>query len=213
MAAFLLLTAAEGYVPKAGSQPHPTWYPVAYAAKIAIVAAVAFACRSTWRDLRPRPRPVAWLASVGIGLLVTALWVGLDPFYPRFGALGTRAAFDPGTLPTATRGLFLASRFFGLVLVVPLIEELFWRSFLLRWIINPDFSQVPIGRVTPMAAAATSALFALAHPEWLPALLTGLLWAGLLAWSKSLSACVVSHATANLGLGLYVLATGEWKYL
>ncbi|HEU5117930.1 MAG TPA: CPBP family glutamic-type intramembrane protease, partial [Isosphaeraceae bacterium] len=63
------------------------------------------------------------------------------------------------------------------------------------------------------AALITSALFALAHPEWLPALLTGLLWAGLLWWSRSVLACVLSHATANLGLGLYVLATGEWSYL
>ena len=55
-------------------------------------------------------------------------------------------------------------RLLGLVVLVPVIEELFWRSFLMRWMIDNDFLKVPIGKVTPMAAAVTSALFALAHP-------------------------------------------------
>ena len=63
-----------------------------------------------------------------------------------------------------------------------------------------------------MAAAVTSVMFALVHPEWLPALLTGALWAWLLWQTRSLAACVVSHATANLALGVYVIATGDWKY-
>ena len=86
-------------------------------------------------------------------------------------------------------------------MLVPLIEELFWRSFLIRWLIDQDFRRVPIGRVTPVSAAVTSALFAMAHPEWLPALLTGLLWAWLLQQTKSLPACVVSHVVANLAWG------------
>ena len=64
-----------------------------------------------------------------------------------------------------------------------------------------------------MAAAVTSVVFALVHPEWLPALLTGALWAWLLWRTRSLSACMVSHATANLALGIYVIVTGDWKYL
>ena len=102
----------------------------------------------------------------------------------------------------------------GLVLVVPLFEELFWRSFVVRWIVDPDdFRKVAIGRVTPMAGAITAALFAVEHPaEWLPALLTGALWAWLLHWSKSVSACFISHAVANLGLGIYVLTKGQWKF-
>jgi CAAX prenyl protease-like protein len=93
---------------------------------------------------------------------------------------------------------FYAARLTGLVLLVPLIEELFWRSFLIRWLIDPDFRRVTIGRVTLMSAGVTSVLFALAHPEWLPALLTGALWAWLLHQTKSLGACVISHVVANL---------------
>lgn len=213
LATFLVLTSAEGWLPQVEGQVHPVLYPVAYAGKIVIVALVAWLCRSAWRDLKPWPSAVVLLAAVGLGLLVTALWVGLDPYYPRFGFLGTRSAFDPGRLPSGGRLLFLVARSFGLVLLVPLIEELFWRSFLVRTVIDADFSKVPVGRMTAAAAAVSSLAFAAVHPEWLPALLTGLLWAGLLAWSKSLSACVVSHAVANLALGLYVLNSGRWEFL
>lgn len=213
MAVFLVLTSLEGFLPQAGGQAHVVWYPLAYTIKLALVVAVMWAGRAAWRDLRPWPgwRAVA-LAGLS-GVAVAVLWVGLDGHYPEFAILGTRSGFDPTRLTRAGEVAFLAVRLLGLVLVVPVFEELFWRSFLMRWLIDPNFATVPIGRVTPMAAAVTSAMFALAHPEWLPALLTGALWAWLLWHTRSVLACVLSHAVANLGLGLYVLSTGQWKFL
>ena len=93
------------------------------------------------------------------------------------------------------------------------MEELFWRSFLMRWIIDSEFEKVPVGKVTLLAAGITSAMFALAHPEWLPAVLTGLAWAGLLAYTGKLSTCWISHMTANAVLGAYVLWSGNWIYV
>jgi CAAX prenyl protease-like protein len=213
MVTFLALTALEGALPRVEDHPHPVWYPVVYAIKIAIVSGVAWACRSSWRDLKPRPRPIGWAVAVALGLVVLGLWIGLAGLYPALSLSGSaRMAFDPMVLPQPGRLAFLIVRFYGLVLVVPLIEELFWRSFLIRFIIDPDFDKVPIGRVTPASAGVVSVVFALAHPEWLPALLTGLLWAWLLGWTKSVAACFVSHATANLGLGIYVLMTHHWIY-
>jgi CAAX protease family protein len=212
MVAFLMLTAVEGYLPALDGQPHPLWYPIAYTVKIIVVVAVAYVYRSTWRDLLPRPSLAVVALAVFVGLVVTLLWIGLDGLYPDIPLLGARSAFNPGSLPGVGEAGFLAVRLLGLVLVVPLIEELFWRSFLMRWVIDANFARVPIGRVTPAAAAVTSGLFALAHPEWLPALLTGLLWAWLLWRTKSLAACLVSHVVANLCLGIYVLTTGNWKF-
>ena len=214
MATFLLLTSAEDWLPKGREGPHPTFYPIYYAIKITVVAVVCWLCRSTWRDFLPRPGSRSLSLAVGLGLLVILLWVKLDGLYQTYGSVGSRASFDPNVLPTASKIGFLAFRMLGLVLVVPLFEELFWRSFVVRWIIDPDhFPSVPIGRVTPMAGVVTAALFALEHPaEWLPALLTGALWAWLLHQTKSVSACFVSHAVANLGLGVYVLVYGAWKF-
>jgi CAAX prenyl protease-like protein len=188
------------------------WYPLAYTVKLAIVTGLMWACRSTWRDLRPWPRPGVIVLAIGLGLAVTAVWVGLDGHYPTFTVSGARMAFDPGVLPDAARWSFVAIRLLGLVVVVPVFEELFWRSFLIRWLVAEDFTQVPIGQVTPLAAFVSSVVFGAVHPEWLPGILTGLAWAWLLKHTKSLAACVVSHATANLALGVYVLATGDWNF-
>jgi uncharacterized protein len=215
MAAFLFLTSAESWLPKPSEGSHTTYYPPFYAIKITVVAVICWLCRSTWRDLFPRPGMKSVGLAVGLGLLVTLLWVGLDGWYPIYGDVGSRASFNPNTLASPlARWTFLAFRMLGLVLIVPLFEELFWRSFVIRWIIDPDhFQNVPMGRVTPMAGVITAALFAVEHPaEWLPALLTGALWAWLLHHTKSVSACFISHAVANLGLGIYVLTTGSWKF-
>ncbi len=212
MFAYVGLSGLESYIPHIGGHPSPRWYPLAYAVKLVIVIFLAWRYRSTWRDFRPAPTVGAVILAVITGLLVWGLWISLDGWYLALPFLGTRAGFDLGQLAPGAVLNFIGVRMLGLVIVVPLIEELFWRSFLMRWLIDVDFWKVPIGRVTPMAAGVTSTLFALAHPEWLPALLTGLLWAGLLWRTGSLSACAISHATANLALGIYVIVTGNWKF-
>jgi uncharacterized protein len=212
MGAFLCLTALEGFLPKGPGNHHPLWYPAIYAVKAIAVAVTAVICRSSWCDFRPRPSWAILVFSAVLGFMVTVMWVGLDGHYPAISLRGLRANFDPRVLSPPALTAFLAVRFLGLVVLVPAIEELFWRSFLIRWIINPRFERVPLGRVTPAAAAISAVVFALAHPEWLPALITGLLWAGLLRYTRSLSACLVSHAVANLTLYLYVLGTGNWRF-
>lgn len=207
MFAYVALSTFEGVLPS------PSWYPAAYGVKIVIVALLMWMYRSTWSDLRPLPGIGTIAASVGLGLLVIVAWVGLDGLYPALPFMGgERSAFDPNTLGTVGKWAFIVERFFGLVVLVPVFEELFWRSFLIRWLIDQDFWKVPIGKVTPMAAVLSSVFFALAHPEWLPALLTGLAWAGLLWKTRSVSACVISHVAANLALGIYVIATESWKF-
>ncbi len=214
MAVFLVLTTAEGWLPAPSGTSPKTFYPPFYALKIVLVALTCWLTRSTWSDLKPWPGWKATALAIGLGVLVTVLWVGLDEYYPVFDKVGTRAAFNPNLLNPGAKLGFLAVRMIGLVLIVPFFEELFWRSFVVRWIIDPDrFREVPIGQVTPLAGAITAGLFALEHPaEWLPALLTGALWAWLLHRTRSVSACFVSHAVANLGLGVYVLSSGEWKF-
>src|SRR5437763_1052063 len=213
MFGYLVLTTLEGYLPHgADGRPSPVWYPLAYTAKVVVVAGLMWACRSTWRDLSPLPGLGGLALAVAVGLLVIVAWVGLDGYYPKFAITGTRSAFDPNVLPNAEKWAFVAVRLFGLVALVPVFEELFWRSFLIRWLIADDFTRVPIGRVTPLSAVVSSVMFGLVHPEWLPGVLTGFAWAWLLGRTRSLAACVVSHATANLALGLYVLATGDWKF-
>lgn len=213
MVAFLVLTALEGQLPLADGKTHPTYYPMAYAIKLVIVSIVAWLSRSTWVDLKRLPCPKEIAISVLLGLFVAIQWVGLEGWYPSFGFLGSRSAFDPGVYSLPGKVAFLAMRFCGLVLLVPFIEESFYRSFLWRWVIDADFQKIPIGQGSRIAVVATTGLFAASHPEWLPALFTGLIWAWLIWKTKNLWTCILSHAVANLALGIYVVATGDWKYL
>ena len=202
---FLAITALEGSL-------NSSYYPAIYGLKLVLVVAALWVSRRILSDLWPVPSWKPAALSIAAGLLVAFLWVGLDGRYPEIKALGQRTAYDPERLNLVSRVYFITVRMIGLVVVVPLIEELFYRSFLMRWINNNDISRVPIGTVTPLALAVTTAVFAGSHPEWLPAILTSLIWGGLLAKTKSVSACVLSHAAANLALGIYVLSTGAWKF-
>lgn len=202
---FVALTSVEQALPRSA-------YPAAYAVKILLVSVAAFLCRGAWADLRPQTKDL--LPALLVGVLAFALWIGVDQ-WPGYPHTGGRQAYNPFTAigdPTQ-RTLFLAARFFGLVLLVPLIEELFWRSFLLRYVSSPDdFRTLQAWEFTLAAALLSGFAFAASHPEWLAAALTAALYTLLLRQSRSVFACVVAHAVTNLCLGLYVLRTGSWQY-
>lgn len=200
---FGVLTLADSSVPA-------TWFPAAYIAKAVVVTAALIFCRRPLADIRPDWRLVA--PSILLGGVVCVLWVGIDQWIP-YPHLGTRSAFDP----TALRGTawwmpFLAARFYGLVLMVPVMEEILWRSFLLRYLTQQDFERLPMGTFSAFALWIMVGASALAHPEWLVAVMASLVYAGWLRRTRSLFAVIVTHAATNAALGAYVLATGQWQY-
>jgi hypothetical protein len=200
---FGALTAAEGYAPAA-------WYVPLYAVKIAAVVASLLAWRAPLADIRLTRRGVP--TAVLIGLAVFAGWVGIDTYLP-YPHLGSRTAFDPFALESAAlTWTFLAVRFFGLVLVVPVMEETFWRSFLVRYLTRVDFLALRVGQGSPQAFGIMVAASALAHPEWVVAALTSVVYGLLVRRTGRLFDAVLAHATTNAALGLYVVTTGEWRF-
>lgn len=201
--AFGVVTTIEGYV-------DPQFYPWVYAAKLACVVA----CFAIWpgalRDLRAGRPHVA--ASVVLGLVVFVLWVGIEETiaYPH---IGERTAFDPGSIASAgTRTMFLSLRLIGLVIIVPIMEELLWRSLALRYLTDADFLNVPIGEYSRNALLISVAFFAATHTEWLVAALTGLIYSLWVRYTRSVLAVVIAHAVTNAALGIYILKTGKWMY-
>jgi CAAX prenyl protease-like protein len=112
----------------------------------------------------------------------------------------------------AQRNVFLAFRVVGAVIVVPLMEELFWRAFLIRWLINENFKSVPVGAFTWLSFAVTAGLFGAEHSEWLAGLICGVLYNGLYYKRKDVFSCVVAHAVSNAALAVWVLSRGDWKF-
>jgi uncharacterized protein len=206
MALFMIITAlVEPYAVK-------QFVPI-YCAKVVLVTAALFATYRVWKgDVQISLRGV--IPGIIIGLLIIWLWIVLDPYTPQLKLLGSRTEYNPykEIASPIVRNVFLGFRFFGLVIMVPIMEEIFWRSFLIRYITNENFRQVPMGTFSAGAFAAVAIAFALAHPEWLAALICAILLGVLLKYTRSLWACIVAHAVANLVLGIYVVQTQQWKF-
>lgn len=166
--------------------------------------------------LRPRyrgqdPASPQVLQSALLGLAAIVLWIALDPWMPRTGARDNTfpfaTAFELGMVPGI---LSIAFRMFGAVVVVPVVEELFWRGFLMRTIIKPEFEEVPLGTFQPLSFYVTTVAFALVHVEFGSATLFGLIAGWWFCRTKSIRAVMILHAAANLGLAVYVLLTRNW---
>jgi CAAX prenyl protease-like protein len=203
MVLFGILTLIESYLPV-------TIFPIAYVIKAAVVTVALVLCRGPLADIRVDVRVLAGSAAVGV--VVFAAWIGIDRAVP-YPHLGVRGAFDPTSLRGSAWWItFLAARLYGLVVMVPIMEEIFWRSFLLRYLTAHDFRSLAVGTFSASALWMMVAASALAHPEWLVAAVASVAYAFWLRRTSSLFGAIVAHATTNAALGGYVLATGSWQY-
>lgn len=194
-----------------------------YPLKTLAVAAALWWFRREYPELRSPG--MSWLA-VAVGLVAIAIWIFGDPYYPKISEIlfstemklsqwldwpppipNTTPPFDP----TGRYG-FIAFRIVGAVVVVPLMEELFWRAFLIRWLVKEDFQSVPVGTFTWASFAITTVMFGLEHDQWIAGLICGALYNGLLYRTRSVWACVVAHAVSNAALAAWVLTRGDWKF-
>jgi uncharacterized protein len=184
------------------------WYP----ARTIVVGVTLWAFRERYPELRPTFAPLA----VAVGMLAIAIWIAIDPFYPSFSRLTSghdAAVFDPSTITSPMIWwIFVAFRIAGAVLVVPMMEELFWRAFLIRWIIADDFKTVPVGTYSLRSFAITTLLFGVEHEQWLAGLICGALFNWLLYRRKDVFSCVLAHAVSNAVLAVWVLGRGDWRF-
>ncbi len=147
--------------------------------------------------------------AVGVGIVVYVLWVRMDWSWALQGEMTEYNPFQEGS---GLGWVLAAFRIFGASIVVPLMEELFWRSFLIRWVVNPDFEKVAFGTFTLGSFAATVVLFGLEHNLWLAGMMAGAAYNGLYYQTRRLWPCVLAHAITNFILGIHVLVTQEWQW-
>ena len=190
-------------------------YPFLYSLRI---VATLLALARSWTPLRRwLGRPTWWPPLVGLTLVVP--WIVLASLQREagwFSAFGSRAAFNPFADcgdGVASRA-FVATRVIGLVAVVPLIEELFLRGFLMRYVINEDFWTVPFGMLTVPAIGACLFYAAASHPsECVAAAGWFAVATGIAAATRRPIDTILAHAATNLALGGYVLLTANWWLL
>jgi CAAX prenyl protease-like protein len=92
------------------------------------------------------------------------------------------------------------------------MEELFWRSFLLRWLERRDFLLLRPGRVGLRAATISVLLFGIEHNLWLAGIVAGIAYTLLYMRSETLWTPIVGHAVTNGLLAAWVMVTGSWIY-
>src|SRR5258706_9091602 len=192
---FLALTFCQG---RFGAAP-AYWF---YFAKTFVGVWLIWEMRAFVTEMR---WAVSWEA-VGVGLGVFVIWVGLDPFYPHLmkGVVpwNPTAQFGEGS---ALAWMMIVARIAGSTLVVPHLEEGFYRSFLYRYLAKPDFTAVKLNQFLPLPFIATAVMFGLSHNEWLAGIFCGAAdqWLGLP--QKPAGGAVETHALTQFLLGAWVV--------
>jgi uncharacterized protein len=148
--------------------------------------------------------------AVLVGVAVFVLWINLDAKPLRIGE--ATATFTPLDSNGQIIWPLAVVRWIGASLLVPVMEELFWRSFLMRWIDRPQFETVVPQQVTMKAIVLSTFVFMLAHTLWLAAIIAGLAYAWLFVRTGKLWVPVIAHAVTNGVLGIWVLMTGNWAF-
>ena len=185
-----------------------------YPIKTVLVAAIMLYLVRDYVELRALPEDKRWLwlwaPLVGAGVFV--LWINLD-----WGWLNLASedgfVYDPRDPQSGDIDWTLvAFRLAGSALLVPVMEELFWRSFLMRWIDRHDFLALSPALVSLKAILVSSLIFGFEHTLWFAGILAGLAYAWLYRASGSLWPAIVAHAVTNGMLGVWVLHTGQWQF-
>jgi uncharacterized protein len=169
------------------------------------------------RRLIPRTAP-QWLPSVGLGLAIFVLWIAPDALIPGWRSLWVFQNAVTGHVansipPRELTSVMLVLRLARASLIVPVIEELFWRGWLPRWLQDSRFNRVPLGEYTRFAFWATAVLFAAEHgPFWEVGLMSGIVYNWWMRRTRSLGDLMIAHAATNLALAVYVIVTERWMF-
>jgi CAAX prenyl protease-like protein len=199
---FVALTAGQGKFGAASA----CWV---YLAKTLVGAWLVWEMRPLVLEMR---WAISW-AAVLVGVGIFAAWVGLDPFYPHW--MKTGATGNPGGVfgeNSAPAWFFIAAHVLGMTFIVPPLEEVFYRSFLYRYVARQNFLSVPMNHYLPLPFFATTAVFGFSHNEWLAGLLCGAAYQWLVLRKNRLGDAITAHAITNFLLGVWIVWRGAWNF-
>jgi CAAX prenyl protease-like protein len=202
-AVFVILTYAQGQL----GPSSPYWV---YLLKTLAGAWLIWMSRPYVQEMR---WALSWEAAF-VGVAICGVWVGLDGLYPRLAK--PESAWNPNQqfgAGSALAWFYSAVRIAGSSLVVPPLEEVFYRSFLYRYFVKINFLTMPLGQFHGLSFVVTSAIFGLMHPDrWVAGILCGLAYQGLAVRKNRLGDAMTAHAITNFLLALWVLWTGDWSF-
>ncbi len=187
-----IVFALSGLIVQAFWTSPPLGYPV----QVAMMLGALWWARRTVLRYLAMPGRLAIIA----GLLVGVLWVMSAPVAPA-----------PDAALAALGGLSLALwatvRISGTVMLVPLIEEMFFRGYIQARIDQGG----AVSRIIAVLASAT--LFAVMHGRWIEAGLAGVVFSLLYMRKGRLADAIAAHAIANAVIAVVALWRGDWSLI
>jgi exosortase E/protease (VPEID-CTERM system) len=197
---FLAILAAS-FVSKAASAYFEWLYPLRF-----VAAAIAiWQFRSEYKKLNWR---FGWMApTVGAGIFI--VWIAPEWWTHQHPAssLGTALA----ALSPAARATWIIFRVAAATITVPIAEELAFRGYIARRVMNRNFETVPFNSLSLFSVGLSSVAFGVMHGhQWMLGIVAGLAYAGVLKWRGRIGDAIVAHATSNLLLAAWVLLRGDW---
>ncbi len=157
-----------------------------------------------------RARWIDWLTGIFTGVFVFVVWINLDQ---SWATVGVSKGYNPiNPVSRQIDWALVTIRIFGASIIVPVMEELFWRSFLLRWQMHSRFLDVNPANAGARAFLVTAVLFASEHNLLLAGLVAGVAYSWLYMRTRNLWIPIVSHAVTNGLLGFWVLKTHNWQF-
>ena len=206
-AVFLALLAVSSHLTVLGAWEYPF--------RVLVLCAVLYVFSRHVIDFRLN---APWL-SLGVGVAVFAIWVAPEMLFPNYRSHWLFSNPITGTLTSSLDRshrddwLVLLFRSIRATVQVPIIEELFWRAWLMRWLIRPNIETVPLGAWTTSSMLISATLFASEHgPYWDVGFIAGLAYNFLMVRTRSLGDCILAHAVTNGILSAYVIYSGQWHY-
>jgi CAAX prenyl protease-like protein len=167
-------------------------------------------------EMRPFVSEMRWAVSweaVVVGVAVCVMWVGIDGCYPKFGKPGD--LWNPHKQfgeNSALAWMFIAARTLGSAIIVPPLEEVFYRSFLYRYFVRINFQEMPLSRFHPTSFIVTSIIFGFEHYQWLAGILCGFAYQWLAIRKNRLGDAMTAHGITNFLLGVWVVWKSDWQF-
>ena len=204
---FLAILAAS-FLSKAASGYFEWLYPLRF-----LVAAVAlWHYRAELKQIDWRLTRSGWITASLTGAAVFLIW--LAPTFWTHNQEASPLGATLATLSPAARWTWITFRIAAAILTVPIAEELAFRGYLARRLVNREFDSIPFTAVTALSIGLSSTAFGLLHGrQWFLGILAGLAYAGIMKRKGRLSDAIVAHAVTNLLLAIWVLASGDWSQL
>jgi CAAX prenyl protease-like protein len=212
---FVLLTAAQGKFGAASAY----WF---YLAKTLVGLSLVLAMRPLVAEMR---WAFSWEA-VLVGVGVFGMWIGIGGDWTAQNSLWVKLGLShaPTSLEsiwdpriqfggyTVTACLLMAVHVLGMTFIVPPLEEVFYRSFLYRYVIRHDFLSASLNQFSLRAFVVTALIFGISHNEWLAGILCGAAFQWLVLRKNRLGDAMTAHAITNFLLGIWVVTRGAWHF-